>query len=51
MGTSYKILVGKLVGKRSLERPKRRWKDIQMDLKRTECEVVDWIQLAQNEVQ
>jgi hypothetical protein len=31
---AYKILVGKLEGKRPLGRPRRRWKDnIKMDLK------------------
>jgi hypothetical protein len=30
----YKILVAKLVGRRSFERPKRRWEDnIKMDMK------------------
>jgi hypothetical protein len=32
---AYRILVGKLEGKRPLERPGRRWEDyIRMDLKR-----------------
>jgi hypothetical protein len=31
---AYRILVGKLEGKRSLGRPRRRWKDnIRMDLR------------------
>jgi hypothetical protein len=41
----YKVLVGKLEGKRPLGRPRRRWKDgIRMDLGGG----VDWIRLAQN---
>ena len=28
----YRVLVGKLEGKRPLERPRRRWVDIRMDL-------------------
>ena len=38
----YRILVGKPEGKRSLGRPRRRWKDnIKMDLQEVECEVMD----------
>jgi hypothetical protein len=36
-------LDGKPEGKRLLGRPRRRWKDIGMDLR----EVVDWIHLAE----
>jgi hypothetical protein len=32
---AYKILLGKIVGKRPLGKPRRRWEDnIEMDLKR-----------------
>jgi hypothetical protein len=32
----YRVLVGKSVGKRPLERPRRRWEDgIRMDLRET----------------
>jgi len=36
----YKVLVGKPVGKRPLERPKHRWRDnIKMDLQEVGCGV------------
>jgi hypothetical protein len=45
----YKVLVGKLEGKRPLERPRRRWEgEIKMDLRETVWRGVDWIHLAQN---
>jgi hypothetical protein len=45
----YKVLVGKLEGKRPLGRPRRRWEDgIRMDLKETGLGAVDWIRLAQD---
>jgi hypothetical protein len=45
----YKVLVGKLEGKRPCERPRHRWEDgIRMDLKETGCGSVEWIQLAQD---
>jgi hypothetical protein len=45
-------LVGKPEEKRSLGRPKCRWKDNnRMNLRRIGLEVVDWIHLAQNTVQ
>jgi hypothetical protein len=31
----YKVMVGKPEGKRPLERPRRRWEDIRMDLRET----------------
>jgi hypothetical protein len=44
-----RLLVGKLEGKRPLERPRRRWIDnIKMDLLETGLNVVDWIGLAQD---
>jgi hypothetical protein len=42
----YKVLMGKLEGKRPLGRPRRRWEDgIRMDLR--EIGWGDWIRLAQ----
>jgi hypothetical protein len=43
----YNVLVGKLEGKRSLGRPRRRWEDaIRMDLRETGLGDVDWIRLS-----
>jgi hypothetical protein len=45
----YKVLVGKLRGKRPLERPKHRWEDgIIMGLRETGWGGVEWIHLAQD---
>ena len=45
----YRIFVGKSVGKRPLERPRRRWEDnIKMDLQEVGCGVMDWIDLHQD---
>jgi len=45
----YSVLVGKPEGRRPLGRPKRRWEDnINIDLQEVECEVMDWIELAQD---
>jgi len=39
---AYRILVGKTERKRSLGRPRRRWKDnIKLDLQKVECGVLD----------
>jgi hypothetical protein len=47
MRNAYKILVGKLEGKRWLGRPMRRWTDnIRLDLRKIGWEDVDWIHLA-----
>jgi hypothetical protein len=46
---SYRILVGKLEGKRPLGRPRRRWVDnIKMDLGDIGWGGRDWIELAQD---
>jgi hypothetical protein len=46
---AYNILVGKLEGRRQLERPRRRWEDnIKMDLGEIGFGDVDWIHLAQD---
>ena len=43
----YRVLVGKLEGKRLLGRPRRRWVDnIRMALQEEGCGHVDWIGLA-----
>jgi hypothetical protein len=44
----YRGLVGKSEGKRPLGRPRRRWKDIKMDLQELGWGSMDWIDLAQN---
>jgi hypothetical protein len=45
----YKVLVGKLEGKRPLGRPRPRWEDgVRMDLRETGLGGVDWIRLAQD---
>jgi hypothetical protein len=45
----YKVLVGRLEGKRPLERPRHRREDgIRMDLRETGWGSVEWIQLAQD---
>ena len=46
---AYRVLVGKLEGKRPLGRPRRRWVDnIRMDLQKVGCGYGDWIGLAQD---
>jgi hypothetical protein len=45
----YKIVVGSLGGKKSLERYMHRWEDnTRMDLREIGWEGVDWIHLAQD---
>jgi hypothetical protein len=43
---AYRILVGKLEGKRPLGRPRHRWEDIRMDLREIGWGGMDWIDLA-----
>jgi hypothetical protein len=46
---AYRILVGKVEGKRPLGRPGRRWEDnIKMDLREIGWSDMDWIDLAQH---
>jgi hypothetical protein len=46
---AYRLLVGKLEGKRPLGRPRRRWVDnIRLDLGEVGWGDVDWIRLAQD---
>ena len=45
----YRVLVGKLEGKRSQGRPRRRWVDnIRMNLQEVGCEYMDWTGLDQD---
>jgi len=45
----YRVLVGKLEGRRSLGRPRGRWVDnIRMDLQEVGCGYMDWIGLVQD---
>ena len=44
----YRLLVGKLEGRRPLGRPRRTWVDnIRMDFQEVGCGYMDWIGLAQ----
>jgi hypothetical protein len=44
----YRILVGKPEGKRTLGRPRRRWKEnSRIDHQEVGCGVMDWIRLGQ----
>jgi hypothetical protein len=46
---AYRLLVGKLEGKRLLGRPRHRWVDnIRMDLGEVGWDDMDWIGLAQD---
>ena len=46
---TYRVLVGKLEGKKPLGRPRRRWEDnIKMVLQEVGCGVIDWIDLGQD---
>jgi hypothetical protein len=46
------VLVGRPEGKRTLERPRRRWEDnIKMHFRKTGIDGANWIQLAQDRVQ
>ena len=45
----YRVLVGKLGGKRPVERYRRRWEDnIKVDLQEVGSGSMDWIELAQD---
>jgi hypothetical protein len=48
----YRVLVGRLVSKRPLGRPRHRWEDnIKMDLREIGIDGANWIHLAQDRVQ
>jgi hypothetical protein len=52
MGNAYKIFIEKLVGRRQLERPRRRWEDnIKMNVMEIGRKGVDRIHLAQDRKQ
>ena len=45
----YRVLVGKPEGNKPLGRPRRWWEDnTKVDLQEVVCEVMDWIELAQD---
>ena len=45
----YRVLLGKLEGKRPMGRPRRGWVDnIRMDLQEVRCGYMGWIGLAQD---
>jgi hypothetical protein len=47
---AYRILVGKLEGKRPLERPRHVWMDnikIRIDLREVSLDRIDWIDLTE----
>jgi hypothetical protein len=47
----YRVLVGRLEGKRPLGRPRGRWEDnIKMDLREIGIDGANWIRLAQDRV-
>jgi hypothetical protein len=48
----YRVLVGRLKGKRPLGRPGHKWKDnIKMDPRKIGTDGANWIQLVQDRVQ
>jgi len=47
-GGVYRVLLGKLEGRRPLGRPRRRWVDTRMDLQEVGCGYMGWIELAQD---
>ena len=47
--SAFKILTGKLTGKRPLGRPRHRWKDnIRMDLEEIGIKAGNWVNSAQD---
>ena len=46
---AYRVLVGKLEGKRPSGKPRRRWEDnMKMDLSEVGCDPGDWIALTED---
>ena len=49
---AYRVLVGKLEGKRPLGRRRRKWEDnIKKDLRKVGCDPGDWIAIAEDRIQ
>jgi hypothetical protein len=48
MRNAYKILIGNPEGRKLLRRPRCKWEDILMDLRKVGREGVDWMHLAQD---
>jgi len=48
MRNAYKILVEKREGKRPLGRPRRRWEDIRINLRKVMWEGLKWIHLTRD---
>ena len=47
--SSFKIVTGKITGKRLLGRPRRRWEDnIRMDLEEIDINAGNWVDSAQD---
>jgi hypothetical protein len=47
--SAFKVVIGKPIGKRPLERPRRRWKDnIRMNLKEMGINTRNWVNSAQD---
>jgi hypothetical protein len=47
--SAFKILTGKLTGKRPSGRPRRRWEgNIRMDLKKIGVHMINWVDSAQD---
>jgi len=47
----YRVLAGQLEGKRPPGRPRHRWDDVKMDLRKKGINGANWIRLAQDRVQ
>jgi hypothetical protein len=51
-GGVYRVLVGRLEGKRPLGRPRHRWEyNIKLDLREVGIDGANWIRLAEDRVQ
>jgi len=45
---AYRVLVGRLEGRRPLGRPRHRWEGIEMDIQEVGCVFMDWIAVSQD---